>query len=71
MLNSKVKLSFQRKRTIYLQRVLAMQRLIHNWVLPHWGLGKGVTRAMAKGICARPLTMVELLTSQGFSTMSP
>jgi hypothetical protein len=33
--------------------------------------GKGVTPAMAMGFCARPLTMLELLTSQGFSSMSP
>lgn len=69
--------AYRRRQNLYakklagLQRVLAMQRLIHNWVRPHWGLGKGVTPAMAMGFCARPLTMVELLTSQGFSTMSP
>ena len=32
-----------------LQRVLNMQRMIHNWVRPHWGLGKKETPAMAIG----------------------
>jgi hypothetical protein len=32
-----------------LQRVLNMQRIIHNWVRPHWGLGKTETPAMAMG----------------------
>jgi hypothetical protein len=29
------------KKLIDLQRVLAVQRLVHNWIRPHSGLGKG------------------------------
>ena len=50
-----------------LQRVLDVQRLVHNWVRPHWSLAKGTTPAMAMGFCNRPLSMHELLTHSGFS----
>jgi hypothetical protein len=53
------------KRLAGLQRVLAVQRLIHNWVRPHWGLGKNITPALAMEYCDRPISMHELLTKQG------
>jgi hypothetical protein len=43
-----------------------VQRLIHNWVRPHWGLEKNQTPAMALGYLDRPITMLELLCSRGF-----
>jgi hypothetical protein len=46
------------------------QRLIHNWVKPHWGLGKCVTPAMAMGYSVRPFAITELLTHRGFSSIS-
>jgi hypothetical protein len=49
-----------------LQRALDVQRLIHNWVRPHWGLQKNQTPAMAMGYLERPITMLELLSSKGF-----
>jgi len=49
-----------------LQRVLDVQRLVHNWVRPHWGLGKNTTPAMAMGYCDHPISMHKLLTSCGF-----
>lgn len=49
-----------------LQRVLDVQRLIHNWVRPRWGLAKGATPAMRMEFCSRPLSTLELLTSRGF-----
>jgi hypothetical protein len=49
-----------------LQRALDVQRLIHNWVRPHWGLEKNQTPAMAMGYLERPVTMLELLSSRGF-----
>ena len=52
-----------------LQRVLDVQRLIHNWVKPYWGLGKYVTPAMAMGYSLRPLSITELLTQRGFSSL--
>lgn len=64
--------AYRRRQNLYakrvegLQRVLDVQRLVHNWVRPHWGLGKNRTPAMAMGYCARPVSMVEFLTSRGF-----
>lgn len=64
--------AYRRRQNLYakrvegLQRVLHVQRLIHNWVRPHWGLGKNTTPAMAIGYCQRPLSMHELLTKQRF-----
>ena len=52
-----------------LQRVLDVQRLIHNWVKPHWGLGKCVTPSMAMGYSLRPFSIHELLTQRGFSSL--
>jgi hypothetical protein len=49
-----------------LQRALDVQRLIHNWVRPHWGLEKNQTPAMAMGYLDRPVAMLELLSSRGF-----
>lgn len=54
------------KRVEALQRSLDVQRLIHNWVRPHGGLGKKTTPAMAMGYCNRPISTYELLTTQGF-----
>ena len=68
--------AYRRRANLYakkrsgLQRILDLQRLVHNWVRPHWGLAKGVTPAMKMGFCSRPFTMMELLTSQGLSSMS-
>ncbi len=68
--------AYRRQANLYakklsgLQRVLDLQRLVHNWVRPHWGLAKGVTPAMKMGFCSRPFTMLELLTSRGLSSMS-
>lgn len=49
-----------------LQRALDVQRLIHNWVRPHWGLEKNQTPAMAMGYLERPVMMLEILSSRGF-----
>lgn len=57
------------KTTAGLQRSLDVQRLIHNWVRPHWGLGTKTTPAMAMGFTTRPLSMVELLNSRGFEAL--
>lgn len=58
------------KRVEGLQRVLDVQRLVHNWVRSHWGLEKNTTPAMAMGYCARPISMHELLTYQGISCLT-
>jgi hypothetical protein len=63
---------YRRRQNLYakklggLQRVLDVQRLVHNWVRSHWGLGKNQTPAMAIGYYHRPISMTELLTVQGF-----
>lgn len=64
--------AYRRRQNLYakrvqgLQRALNVQRLIHNWVRPHWGLGQKTTPAMLMSYCARPLSTRELLTLQGF-----
>ncbi|BAU42143.1 hypothetical protein O77CONTIG1_01961 [Leptolyngbya sp. O-77] len=57
------------KRVAALQRVLDVQRLVHNWVRPHHGLKKDTTPAMAMGYCDRPISMLELLTTRGFASL--
>lgn len=53
--------AYRRRQNLYaktqygLQRVLDVQRLPHNWVRPHWGLGKPTTPAMAIGFYSRPI----------------
>ena len=54
-----------------LQRALNVQRLLHNWVRPHWGLGKKTTPAMAMGYIERPMAIAEILTSRGFQNFTP
>lgn len=67
--------AYRRRQNLYakhiqgLQRVLDVQRLIHNWVRPHWGLAKGITPAMARGFCDRPVSIHELLTCRGFDSL--
>ncbi len=67
--------AYRRRQNLYakellgLQRVLDVQRLVHNWVRPHWGLGKNQTPAMAIGYYPRPISMTELLTVQGFDSL--
>lgn len=64
--------SYRRRQNLYakklpgLQRILDVQRLIHNWVRPHWGLDIGTTPAMKMGFCSRPLSIMEILTSRSF-----
>jgi hypothetical protein len=53
-----------------LQRALNVQRLIHNWVRPHWGLENKQTPAMAMGYLERPISMIELLSSRGFNCIT-
>ncbi len=68
--------AYRRRQNLYakrlegLQRVLDVQRLVHNWVRSHWGLEKNTTPAMAMGYCERPISMHELLTYQGFSYLT-
>jgi hypothetical protein len=67
--------AYRRRQNLYakslegLQRVLDVQRLVHNWVRPHWGLAKDTTPAMAMGYCNRRLSIEELLTVRGFSSL--
>jgi hypothetical protein len=68
--------AYRRQQNLYakkrsgLQQALDVQRLIHNWVRPHWRLSKKTTPVMQIGLCSRPLTMMELLSSRGFECMS-
>jgi hypothetical protein len=68
--------AYRRRQNLYakrvegLQRVLDVQRLIHNWVKPHGGFGKCVTPSMAMGYSLRPISIPELLTQRGFFSLS-
>ena len=68
--------AYRRRQNLYakrvegLQRALNVQRLIHNWVRPHWSLNKGITPAMAMGYSLRPFSILELLTQRGFLSVS-
>lgn len=68
--------AYRRRQNLYaktqdgLQRALDVQRIIHNWVRPHWGLGKQTTPAMAIGLYSRPLSTQELLGMRGFPCIS-
>lgn len=53
-----------------LQRALNVQRLIHNWVRPHWSLGKRTTPSMAMGFIKRPVKISEILSSRGFECLT-
>jgi hypothetical protein len=53
-----------------LQRALDVQRLMHNWVRPHWSLGKQTTPAMAMGFIQRPLKLSEILVSRGLQSFT-
>ena len=42
-----------------------MQRLVHNWVRPHVGLGKNKTLAMAIRLYYRPISMIVVSGKDG------
>ena len=62
--------AFRRRQNLYaktvagLERALTVQRLIHNWVRPHWATQ--VTPATAIGFVSRTLSLREILLSRGF-----
>ena len=68
--------AYRRRQNLYakntegLQRTVTVQRLVHNWVRPHMGLGKNKTPAMAIGLYHRPLSMLELLSLRGFHSLT-
>jgi len=51
-----------------LQRALTVQRLVHNWVRPDWGLAKATTPAIAIELFHRPVKMEEFLCCTGFDS---
>lgn len=53
-----------------LQQAITAQRLIHNWIRPHWSLDKEMTPAIAMGFCDRPIPMEEFLTLRGFAAIT-
>jgi len=68
--------AYRRRQNLYaktlegLQRAVTVNRLVHNWVLPHWSLDKNTTPAMALGLSHRPISMLELLSSRGFQSLT-
>jgi hypothetical protein len=71
VLSDEEKRAYHRRQNHYAKIVEGLQRLIHNWVRPHWGLQKNQTPAMAMGYLERPVTMLELLFSTGFKFITP
>ncbi len=67
--------AYRRRQNLYakrfegLQRALDVQRLVHNWVRPHWGLAKRRTLAMMISLGNHLVSMHELLTQRGFSSI--
>jgi hypothetical protein len=63
--------AYRRHQNLYakvpkgLRRAVAVQRLVHNWVRPHWGLAKDTTPAMAMGFVLSPISMEQMLSSRG------
>lgn len=53
-----------------LQRAITVQQLIHNWVRPHWSFGKTTTPAMKMGFISRPVSMLEFLTTRGYTAIT-
>ena len=68
--------AYRRRQNLYakntegLQRAVTVQRLVHNWVRPHVGLGKNKTSSMAIRLYHRPISMLELLSLRGFHSLS-
>lgn len=64
---------FRRRQNLYaktvkgLERAIAVQRLLHNWVRPHWS--SKLTPAVALGFINRPVTIEEMLLSRGFHSL--
>jgi len=55
-----------RKKVQGLNRAITVERLIHNWVRPHFSLGKKITPAMAIGYIKRPIMIEEMLNSRSW-----
>lgn len=59
--------AFRRRTNMYaktqngLDRALALQRLIHNWVRPHWAHGEQRTPAQLVGLASEPMNLEQLL----------
>lgn len=68
--------AYRRRQNLYaknregLQRTVTVQRLVHNWVRPHGGLGKNKTPVMAIALYHRPISMLELLSLRGFHSLT-
>ena len=63
-------IAFRRRQNLYaktvtgLERAVTVQRLIHNWIRPHYSTQ--VTPAVAIGLMSRALSLREMLLSRGF-----
>ncbi len=64
--------AYRRRQNLYakkvqgLNRAITVQRLIHNWIKPHFSLGKNITPAMAIGYIKRPILIEEMLNSRSW-----
>ena len=68
--------AYRRRQNLYaknvkgIQRTVTVQRLVHNCVRPHVGLGRNQTPSMAIGLCHRSISMLELLSLRGFTSLT-
>lgn len=68
--------AYRRRQNLYakhrggLQRMVDVQRLIHNWVRAHISLPNKSTPAMKIGYIDRPISLREMLTCRGFKFLS-
>ncbi len=68
--------AYRRRQNLYaktvegLQRAVTVQRLVHNWVRPHWSLDKNMTPTMLLGLYHRPISILEFLSSRGFESLT-
>ena len=64
--------AYRRRQNLYakkvegLNRTITVQRLIHNWVKPHFSLGKKITPAVAIGYVKQPITIEKMLNCRSW-----
>jgi hypothetical protein len=44
-----------------LDRALAVQRIVHNWVRPHWAHNERLTPAQVVGLASAPMDLEQLV----------
>ncbi len=64
--------AYRRRQNLYakkvqgLNRAITVQRLIHNWVQPHFSLEENITPAVAMGYVKQPITIEKMLNCRSW-----